>query len=93
MVLLAGNSASNRSYQLSDGAKLRGMVASKSHKRKASLLGVGLGLLVALVMLFPIGGRFQTTIEPGGTKEAVLADWSLGSLLLWTPLVAEPSSS
>jgi hypothetical protein len=54
------------------------MSESKGRKRLAVLLGLGLGVIVALVMLFPIGGRFHS--------EGFLQYWSFGSVLFLGPI-------
>lgn len=55
-------------------------------ERFAVLLGVGLSLLVEVVMLFPIGGRFETVSEPGRPTESFLQYWSFGSDLFLGPI-------
>ncbi len=69
------------------------MPESKARKTIAVLLGVGLGLLIALVMLFPIGGNFGPeedtgirTFPFGLPPESVRYYWSLGSIFFLGPI-------
>ncbi len=69
------------------------MPESKARKTVAVMLSVGLGLLVALVMLFPIGGNFGPakdtgirTFPFGLPPESVRYYWSLGSIFLLGPI-------
>ena len=53
----------------------------------AVLLSVGLGLLVAFVMLFPVGANVRAIIPaPGEPAVAERYSWSLGSFLFLGPL-------
>jgi hypothetical protein len=62
------------------------MPESKARKTVAVLLSVGLGLLIALVMLFPIGGDTRSVGGPGSPTKLVPYYWSLGSFLLLGPV-------
>ena len=69
------------------------MAESRSRKTIAVLLGVGLGVMVGLVMLFPIGGNFgpakdtgTRTFPFGLPPESVRYYWSLGSIFFLGPI-------